>query len=247
VTFDPFKDFEERGYLRNKFGEKNFEIIKHLEHTSFVGGVSNAFGYLAGRDTLTYDDVLETHRILFQDIYPWAGRDRSDTAPDIAVGKGGILFAHPEDARNAVEYGLRLAQNKPDMVKRPGEVMGYFAYGHPFLDGNGRTIMVVHTELAERAGISINWAAATKTEYLSALSMELNKPGRNHLDTYLRPFISAPLGRKSLEGHVRAVQGLGGASSSSNKVEGLLTDPSVQKRYKQLAKQRRPRRGPGDL
>jgi fido (protein-threonine AMPylation protein) len=29
------------------------------------------------------------------------------------------------------------------MRERPGEVMGYFAHGHPFLDGNGRTIMVV--------------------------------------------------------------------------------------------------------
>jgi Fic family protein len=30
--------------------------------------------------------------------------------------------------------------------------MGYLAHGHPFLDGNGRTIMVLHCVLAQRAG-----------------------------------------------------------------------------------------------
>ena len=59
--------------------------------------------------------------------------------------------------------------------------MGYLAYGHPFLDGNGRTIMVIHTELAQRAGISIEWAATSKTEYLTALTQEIETPGRDIL------------------------------------------------------------------
>jgi len=42
------------------------------------------------------------------------------------------------------------------MKQRPGEVMGYLAYGHPFLDGNGRAIMVVRAVMAERASISID-------------------------------------------------------------------------------------------
>ena len=62
------------------------------------------------------------------------------------------------------------------MAAKPGEVMGYFAYGHPFLDGNGRTIMVVHAELAERAGISIDWSATTKIGYLDALTQEIERP-----------------------------------------------------------------------
>lgn len=36
MTFDPFGDFETRGYLRNLFGEKDPEIVRHLEHSSFV-------------------------------------------------------------------------------------------------------------------------------------------------------------------------------------------------------------------
>ena len=50
------------------------------------------------------------------------------------------------------------------MVSKPGEVMGYLAYGHPFLEGNGRTIMVVHSVLADRAGLRIDWAATGKED-----------------------------------------------------------------------------------
>ena len=35
MSFDPFGDFETRGYLRNVFGEKDPNIIKYLEHSSF--------------------------------------------------------------------------------------------------------------------------------------------------------------------------------------------------------------------
>jgi len=45
------------------------------------------------------------------------------------------------------DYAQRLGQDRAFMAARPGEVMGYLAHGHPFLDGNGRTLMVVHIEL----------------------------------------------------------------------------------------------------
>ena len=65
VTFDPFFDFETRGYLRNIFGEKDPEIIRHPEHSSFIAGVDQAFERLAKVGQLWYRDVLETHKILF--------------------------------------------------------------------------------------------------------------------------------------------------------------------------------------
>ena len=95
MTFDPFGDFESRGYLRNLFGEKGPNIIKHLEHSAFLGGISEALQYLRAIRRFSYQDVLQTHKILFGDIYPWAGQDREQTAPEIAVSKGRVLFAHP--------------------------------------------------------------------------------------------------------------------------------------------------------
>jgi cell filamentation protein len=241
VTFDPFGDFETRGYLRNLFGEKDQDIIRHLEHSSFVSGVDEAFSNLSLRTRLSYEDVLDTHRTLFKDMYPWAGQDRSQTAPDIAVSKGSVLFSHPEDARQAVEYALRLGQDKALMSERFGEIMGHLAYGHPFLDGNGRTIMVVHSELAQRAGISIDWSATDKDAYLFALTRELNTPSKGILDTYLRPFLRSAVGTDLLASHIVGTQGLDGGAgktADTNQVAGKFTDPALQARYKAQEQQR---------
>lgn len=231
MSFDPFGDFETRGYLRNTFREKDPNIIKHLEHSAFVAGVVEAFKYLRSVRRLSYGDVLETHKILFGDIYPWAGQDRMQTAPEIAVSKGPVLFAHPRDARAAVEYGLKLGSDGPNMNARPGEVMGYLAFGHPFLDGNGRTIMVVHAELAERAGFSIEWTATSKTAYLNALTQEIARPGSRCLDDYLEAFLRRPVGVEKLARHVTDTRGLDGSNIEENRVAGNVSDPEVQARY----------------
>ena len=246
MTFDPFNDFEARGYLQNVFGEKDPVIVKHLEHSSFVAGISKAFEYLAAMRHLSYRDVLRTHKTLFGDLYPWAGHDRAQTAPDIAVSKGRVLFAHPKDARAAVEYALKIGSDKSLMATKPGEVMGYFAYGHPFLDGNGRTIMVVHAELAERAGVSIDWAASNKLEYLAALTQEIERPGVGRLDGYLKPFLRKAVGVEQLVGHVVSTRGLDGRSGEAaddNQVLGNVSDPDLQARYERQKLQRQRQRG----
>jgi cell filamentation protein len=67
--------------------------------------------------------------------------------------------------------------------------MGYLAHAHPFLDGNGRTLMLVHSELAHRASFSIDWSKVSKESYLDALTRELERPGTGELDSYLKPFV----------------------------------------------------------
>jgi cell filamentation protein len=96
VTFDPFNDFATRGYLRNIAAQKDPEIVKRLEHNSFLTGIDEAFRKLSQIERLSYRYVLHTHKTLFEAIYPWAGQDRAQTAPDIAVSKGPVLFAPPE-------------------------------------------------------------------------------------------------------------------------------------------------------
>ena len=121
------------------------------------------------------------------------------------------------------------------MRQKPGEVMGYLAFGHPFLDGNGRTIMVVHTVLAQRAGISIDWASTDKADYLNALTQEIDKPGQGLLDTYLKPFVQTAISQDALVGQVRGMQGLSGGARDqvdADKVLGNVSEPAVQERYK---------------
>ncbi|MDO8874989.1 MAG: Fic family protein [Pseudolabrys sp.] len=233
MTFDPFGDFETQGYLRNHENEKDLDIVRRLEHASFATGLDEAFARLAKVERLQYEQVLDTHRVLFDAIYPWAGQDRMKTAPDIAVSKGVVLFAHPNDIRPAIDYALKHGQDKTFMASKPGEVMGYLAHGHPFLDGNGRTIMVVHSVLAQRAGFSIDWAKTDKTDYLLALTQELDAPGKGILDRYLKPFMGEAIAYEKLGDAVMQAPGLDGKSDDANTVLGKTTEPNVKTRYEE--------------
>jgi cell filamentation protein len=232
VTFDPFGDFETQGYLRNLTKEKNLEIVRRLEHASFMTGIDTALQRLAKVMRLSYADVLETHRILFEAIYPWAGQDRSTTASDLAISKGPVLFAHPDHIQRAVEYALAHGQDQKFMREKPGVIMGYLAYAHPFLDGNGRTIMVVHGVMAQRAGFSVDWEATDKVGYLSALTRELDNPDKGHLDAYLKPFIREAMPADRLADEIARAPGLDG-NDEQNNVLGKTSDPALKARYEQ--------------
>lgn len=235
--FDPFKDFESKGYLRNVVGEKDLNLVKQLEHDLFTANLADAMGYLTKKRTITYDDFLQVHRLLFGDFYPWAGSDRMNTSPDLAISKAGICFCLPYEARRAVEEGLRLGQDKTSLRKSPGVVMGFFAYGHPFLDGNGRTMLVVHSVLCHRAGFSINWGKTDKSAYLSALSKEIETPDEGMLDDYLKNFIEPPLEPGQWEAAIQSVRGLNGIISTDT-VEGDLDDPAISHKYQEFAERR---------
>jgi cell filamentation protein len=232
VTFDPFGDFETQGHLRNVAKEKDPEIVRHLEHAAFLTGIDAALERLAKIKQLSYSDLLETHRILFEAVYPWAGQDRRTTAPDRAISRGSVLFAHPDDIQLAANHALTHGQDKEFMKAKPGRVMGYLAYAHPFLDGNGRTIMLVHALLAQRAGFSIDWAATDKADYLSALTQELDDPDKGHLDAYLKPFIREAIPEGRLAEEIVQAPGLDG-TDEQNEVLGKTSDPALKTRYEQ--------------
>jgi cell filamentation protein len=144
-------------------------------------------------------------------IHPVAHPKRVERGASTVSAKGGYerMFAHPRDIRRASEYALDRGQDLLYMRERPGEVMALLAHAHPFLDGNGRTIMVLHAELAHRAGISIDWQQTDKTDYLAALTTELNDPDRGHLDLYLKPFIRDAIERQQSTAELGSLKGLG--------------------------------------
>ncbi|WP_448040325.1 Fic/DOC family protein [Bradyrhizobium liaoningense] len=228
MTFDPFGDFATRGYLRNVAKAKDSGIVQRLLHNSFLTGIDAALDHLKAQRSLSYADVLQTHKTLFEGVFPWAGEDRHTNASHIFVKKGSVIFAHPNDIRKAIDYALEKGQDEAFMAEKPGEVMGYLAFGHPFLDGNGRTIMLIHAELARRAGISIDWAATDKDQYLAALTQELEEPGKGKLDAYLRPFIRKS-SEKNIADAIKAAPGLDGGNADT--VAGETSNPTLKAQY----------------
>jgi cell filamentation protein len=241
VRFDPFGDFATEGYLRNFEKEKDLAIVKRAENASFTTGLDEAFSHLSKSKVLAYDDVLQTHGILFGAIYPWAGQDRTQTAPKLTIKKGPVIFANAPEIRAAVEFALRKGQDRAYMKNKPGEIMGYLAYGHPFLDGNGRTIMTVYSVLAQRAGFSIDWSATKKDAYLDALTREIEKPSAGHLDAYLQPLIRGPIAYEQLATAIVQAPGLDGSVQDAelNEILGNSDEPTVKAQYEAMQTKRK--------
>ena len=70
-------------------------IMRQWEHAVFVSNIVSVVGYVQKDKTITYKTLLNTHRLIFETVYPWAGSDRSNF--NITIGKSGYqtLFAHP--------------------------------------------------------------------------------------------------------------------------------------------------------
>jgi cell filamentation protein len=185
--------------------------VKALEHASFQINLDKAIKTLAAIEFIEYKHVLEVHKTLFGDVYPWAGQDRSTTAPGINITKSGYnsLFAQSPYVRRVTEYAINQGQALNIMREQPGYILGSLAHAHPFLDGNGRTILLIHTELAYRAGINVDWAKTEKMAYLTVLTMELIDPDKGHLDNYLNPFIGKAVNRQQSASVIRSLKGLG--------------------------------------
>jgi cell filamentation protein len=235
--FDPFGDYVTRGYLRNTASEKDLEIIKIAEHELFRAQLPRALDFLVQCKKIEYSDFLEVHRILFSALYPWAGQDRHSVLPDRSISKGEVFFCHPKDCRRAVEEGLSLAQNKKQIAIKPGFIMGMFAFGHPFLDGNGRTMLLVHAELCFRTDISINWVATEKTDYLEALTLEIEDPHSSALDKYLLPFICKKMLREEWLKCISTLPGLDGSDRGEDS-SARYADPKVAESYQAFERRR---------
>jgi cell filamentation protein len=78
MTFDPFGDFSTCGYLRNTAGLRDPAAVKEFEHRAFLAKLDRAFADLAPIPRLAYQDVLDTHKTLFEAVYPHGSLSGAD-------------------------------------------------------------------------------------------------------------------------------------------------------------------------
>lgn len=237
--FDPFGDFASAGYLRNFEQLKDLDEVKIQEHAFFEANLEEALDYLATiPDAIQYEHFLAVHAILFRDFYPWAGQDRQMLGVGRLVAKGDVQFEVSELSRQAVGWGLRMGADAAVMRRKPGVVMGAFAWGHPFLDGNGRTMLLVHTALCGRAGFSVDWHQSRKNGYLEALTAELRTPDQGILDAYLQPLICPLIPQQNWVSRLVDLPGLDGRSRPDDNIAYQQDDLAALARYQEAARAR---------
>ncbi len=234
--FDPFGDFDARGYLRNVENEKDLELIKELEHLNFRTNLETALNSLESvKWPIGYEQFLNVHGILFGDLYEWAGQDRHALGVANLINKGEIQFETAAGIERAMAHALESGNDPGKMRAKPGYVMGMMAWAHPFLDGNGRTMLLVHMEMCHRAGFSIDWTQSKKTDYLTALTKELNEPGNGALDQYMLARQRAPVSRDEWHQILLDMPGLDGLDELGGAESYSADDPLAKARYEEAS------------
>ena len=115
-----------------------------------------------------YAGFKAIHRHLFQDLYDWAGQERTYT-----TGRGPVPFAVPEHITGWMEAQFTIIAEEnyligldPDpFANRAAEFVNEINAGHPFIDGNGRTQRNWLRLLCEGAGYQLTFETTDRERW----------------------------------------------------------------------------------
>lgn len=125
----------------------------------------------------TVETVKYIHKILFGDIYQWAGEFRR-----IDISKGNSRFANINFIESYLTNvlidlandGFLENSNKKDFAEKAAYYMGEINAIHPFREGNGRTQREFINQLAYNAQYYISWSDISSEDILEATIKSFN-------------------------------------------------------------------------
>jgi cell filamentation protein len=105
------------------------------------------------------DSLFEVHRLIFQDIYVWAGKKST-----VEISKDGKQFFPTSHFDNAFRYIDQLIaefkkiskDNKRELAEKLAEILDNVNYLHPFREGNGRAQREFIRLLSLDKGLTLN-------------------------------------------------------------------------------------------
>lgn len=114
---------------------------------------------------------LHIHKFLFEELYPFAGKFRTEN-----ISKGEFTFAWWEYIENELDRLLNELKsenyleglNKKELSKRLSYYLSELNVLHPFREGNGRTIREFIRELAFKNGYVLDLQNTTPEEIFNA-------------------------------------------------------------------------------
>lgn len=145
------------GLLRNKQDITDPDVLLFVES----GAVTKRLQELYESPTKIkgIDSLFEIHKHLFQDIYVWAGKNRT-----VEISKDGKQFFPTSHFNNAFRYIDQIIAefkkipkgNKKLLAEKLAEILDNVNYLHPFREGNGRTQREFLRLLALDKGLTLN-------------------------------------------------------------------------------------------
>lgn len=158
------------GVLINKPG-----LLKQQELTNFESTVTTLRGaelvYKPLPGSFDLKHLKDIHRYLFKDVYPFAGKVRTEN-----IAKDTFSFARSEFIDEAAKDLFRSLKNEKQLnglqlhefSERAAHYMAEINVLHPFREGNGRSQREFIRCLAQSNGYELDWSRENKDKLLQA-------------------------------------------------------------------------------
>lgn len=150
--------------LKNKLGiENQIELAKKKEKiTKLKAKKLFETGKLNFIEVGTFKGLSEIHKYLFEDIYDFAGKIRTEN-----ISKSNFRFASAMYLKEALNKIDKMPQSNFDEIIEKYIEMNI---AHPFREGNGRSTRIwLDMILKEEIGKVIDWSKVNKEDYLLAM------------------------------------------------------------------------------
>ncbi|MCL2610745.1 MAG: Fic family protein [Defluviitaleaceae bacterium] len=110
----------------------------------------------------TFKGLSDIHRILFEDIYEFAGKIRS-----VNIAKDNFRFAPVMYLSTSLDYIDKMPQDTYEEIIEKYVEMNV---AHPFREGNGRSMRIwLDLMLKKAEGKVVDWNSIHKADYLSSM------------------------------------------------------------------------------
>ena len=159
------------GVLQNKLGIRDDTALTIAERE--ITSIKLLMLYnMPAMDTFNFDALRAIHRILFEDIFAWAGNIRQGDF----LSKGSSIFCrgqYIEESADTIMGNLRTENalrglNKAAFIERMAYYMGEINALHPFREGNGRTCREFFRQLSLNAHYTLDFGKTEKEALLTA-------------------------------------------------------------------------------
>ena len=162
--------YPDSNVLKNKLNIRNREELKQAEEEiTALKQYMLMESPIKGRFTKT--QLMNIHRFLFEDIYPFAGHIRREQ-----ISKGDTMFFPPHlisqelDKVFAKLHSEKMlhATDKKRQIEHLSYIMSELNVIHPFREGNGRSIRELIRYMALYYGFSLDWSLVDRDTMIDA-------------------------------------------------------------------------------
>ena len=158
---DPYL-YKDADVLINLGNIKDAEVLKSAE--ADITSYTMAALYNTEFNRFDAQALFEAHRIIFGDLYPWAGEVRAIqmTKPEQVLGGDTVRYSHPKEIKKELAAvfkeipALKKAKDRDDLIFRIVRITAKLWEIHPFREGNTRTVVAFSVLLAQNFWVEVN-------------------------------------------------------------------------------------------